>query len=506
MSRGIFVPLALAAVLAAVLWFALRPASRPGASSAASAAAPVGHAIANIAAAIPPPSMAAIPPPPTGVPPALKSELAKILALTEPDERFRRLDDFWRRWFAQDREGMFLAIADLAPGDERAQALAYALPELASSEPEQALELALRLATDERAAPVFASLFDFFARQDLARAQAWLARVPPGVGFEPAWRAYTDVYAQSDLASALAWAAALPVGAGRTLAFEAALYTQAERDPFVAFELTMKNLDGEARDRGLYQALSRIIPDDPAGAATLITMMPASPQRALAIADAVRAWADGAPEKALAWAATLPPDAAAEAAVATANILQIWSRADEAKALEAFAALPPGQARDAAVERLAVELATASPEKALAWAASLPAGTEQEQAMKISLGAWAMRNPALAADWTLAIGVDTDRGTLFGEVLSHWAIQDLSAATKYVQALTDPSAQQAAAVALAPYLTQNDPLAALRWARELPEAAQIAAMRAVYRQWLANDATAAQAWAVTPEGRKIEGP
>ena len=102
--------------------------------------------------------------------------------------------------------------------------------------------------------------------------------------------------------------------------------------------------------------------------------------------------------------------------------------------------------------------------------------------------------------------MDPDRGALFGEVLSHWAVQELSAATTYVQAVTDPRALQAAAAALAPYLAQQDPQAALRWARELPQAAaRDEALRAVYRHWLANDAPAAQAWAATPEGRGATG-
>ena len=127
--------------------------------------------------------------------------------------------------------------------------------------------------------------------------------------------------------------------------------------------------------------------------------------------------------------------------------------------------------------------------------------------MRISVGTWAMQNPSAAANWTLALGVEADRGTLFGEVLSHWAVQDLAAATKYVQGVADLGAQQAAAVALAPYLAQNDPQAALRWAREFPQASvRDEAMRAVYRQWLANDAAAAQAWAATSEGQRLTGP
>ena len=113
------------------------------------------------------------------VPPALATELTRLLALSDPDERFRKLDEFWRRWFALDPAGVFAAISGLPPGDERAQALLYAVLELAPSDPDRALDLALLLVRDERDASLFASLFDLFARQDLGLARERLARVPP---------------------------------------------------------------------------------------------------------------------------------------------------------------------------------------------------------------------------------------------------------------------------------------------------------------------------------------
>lgn len=432
------------------------------------------------------------------VPPALAAELSRLLAIAEPGERFRRLDEFWRRWFARDREAVFGALAGLPPGDERAQALLFALTELAATDPDRALGLALALVRDAQDAHLFASLFDTFARQDLALARERLARVA-GVGFEPAWRAYADAYARADLGAALRWAKALPDGAGRALALETALFSLAEQDPGAAFETALHELTGEARDRSLYQALTQIIPHDPAGAAALIVQMPASPSRDLAVAAAARAWADDAPERALAWAAALPADASAAAATAVANILEIWAQRDAGAAQAALAALPEGEARAAAAERMAAVLALASPAQALDWALTLPDGATQDRAFTAALALWARQDPAQAAAWTLASGAGDERGALLANVVSHWATQDLAAAQRYVATLTDAAAQTRAATALMPYLVRSDPRAALTWAAAnlSDPTVRLAAQRAAYREWLASDPVAARAWAAS---------
>ncbi|MBC8008464.1 MAG: hypothetical protein H7067_00020, partial [Burkholderiales bacterium] len=276
---------------------------------------------------------------PTPVPPALADELARLLAIADPDERFGRLDRFWRHWFATDREGLFAAIAGLPAGDERAQALAYALLELARTDPDRALDLALELVRDEQDAHLFASLFDTFAQANLDHARERLARVPPGLAFAPAWRAFTDAYARINLAAALSWARSLDDDAARSLALETALYTLAEKDAFTAFEMALAGLTGDARDRALYQALRQIIPHDPAAASALIGGMPPSPQRELAVVEAARVWADADPGRALAWALALPEEDSASTALAVANILEIWATKDASAASLAVAGL-----------------------------------------------------------------------------------------------------------------------------------------------------------------------
>lgn len=435
----------------------------------------------------------------TAVPPALADELARLLAIAEPEDRFGRLDTFWRRWFAVDRDAVFTAIAGLPASESRTQALTYALMELAATEPERALDYALRLVRERSEADVFAGLFDRFARQDLARAREQLARVPAGVGFEPAWRAFADCYARANLTEALHWAQALPDSTARSLALETAVYTQSEKDPFAAFDVALRQLSGEARDRSLYQALIQIIPTDPAGAATLIAGMPASPSRELAVVAAARAWADDGPGKALAWAAALPQDAAGAAIVATANVLEVWAQRDAPAAQSALAALPEGEARAAAAERVAAVLVRQSPGQALDWALTLSDGPSQDRALATAIATWARQDPAQAAAWTLASGAGEERGALLGDVISHWALQDLPAAKRYVATLDDSAAQTRAAAALIPYLAPGDPRGALAWAESLPNAtARNDAVRLAYRAWLAEDPMAARAWAASP--------
>jgi hypothetical protein len=432
------------------------------------------------------------------VPPALAAELTRLLALTDADERSRRLADFWRHWFRLDREGVLAAIAGLPPGDERAQALLCTLPELAATEPDRAFELALLLARDASDAHLFSALFDLFARQDLARARERLARVPASPGFEPAWRAYADAHARADLADALRWAQGLKEGPARSLALETVLYTLSEKDPFAAFETALQTLSGEARDRSLYQSLMQIIPTDPAGAARLIVAMPASPSRELATVAAARAWAEDAPDRALAWAATLPRDAASSSALAVANILEIWARQDAPAAKSALATLPEGEARAAAAERVAALFARASPAQALEWAATLPDGPTQERALSGAVSAWARQDPSAAAAWTLATAPVPERGVLLAEVVSNWAVQDLPAAQRYVATLADTAAQTKAATVLISYLVRQDPLAALAWAEGLAQTSvRNETTLAAYREWLANDPAAARAWAAS---------
>ncbi|WP_438480254.1 hypothetical protein [Oleiharenicola lentus] len=475
--------LVLGAVLALWLWLPSHQEKTPPVSATPAADSTAAAGVLNAR------------PPTVSVPPALASELAQLLAITDPDERFRKLDDFWRQWFARDREGMFAAIAGLPPGDERSQALLYSLLELARIDPDRAFELALALVRDERDGPLFSSLFDFFAKQDLARARERLARVPAGPGFEPAWRAYTDAYARADLDAALSWAQGVN-GAARALALETTLYTLAEKDPLAAFETALQGLDGEARDRSLYHALMQIIPFDPAGAAKLILTMPASASREMAATAAARAWAEDAPDLALAWAATLPKDATTSAALATANVLEIWGQRDSTAAKAALVALPEGEARAAAAERLASAIVTKTPEQAFDWALSLPDGMTQDRALAAAVSAWARQDPATAAAWTMASGAGDERGALLADIVSHWAVQDLAAAQGYVGSLGEAAAQSKATAALIPYLVQNDPPAAIAWAQALAQTSvRTEAMRAVYRAWLVNDPAAARAWA-----------
>lgn len=194
MPRRLLLSLALFLALAAALWLAFRPRDPASTTPPPSARAASSPGSASPAAAEPGPANSELRSPNAA---ALAAELSRLLALTDPDERFRQLDEFWRRWYARDRDAAFAAIAGLPPGDERSQALNYTLVELARLEPDRALTLALRLITDSSDGPVFGALFDLFARADLAGARERLARVPPGPGFEPAWRALADVYALS---------------------------------------------------------------------------------------------------------------------------------------------------------------------------------------------------------------------------------------------------------------------------------------------------------------------
>lgn len=431
-------------------------------------------------------------------PSPLAEELAAILEMKDPEARFSRLDLFWRRWFAADQEAVFAAVAGLPPGDERAQALNYTLMELAATEPDRALDLALDLVRDTQDAHLFSSLFDSFARKDLDAARARLARVPSGPAFDPSWRAFTDAAARMDLGEALRWARGLSEGPARAVAVETVLYTLSEKDPLEAFEVGMQNLVGEARDRSLYQALLQIIPRDPAGAAPLIMAMPASPQRELAVVDAARVWADEAPERALAWASSLPDEASAAEVLAVANILEIWAQKDGPAASAAVFGLPDGEARAAASERVAAVLAQASPEAALAWASTLPDAESQERALAASVGVWAQQDPAAAAAWAVEVNEGAGRDALLSAAVAHWALQDVEAAKRYVTGLGDDVLQRAGAITLAPQLAQSDPRAALDWASRLPlAAARDETTLFIYRQWLAEEPAAARAWALS---------
>src|SRR5262249_18308531 len=108
MNRRLAVAFLLLLVLGSALAIWLR--SPPPAKSSATIAQPAatGKGVEPVAA----PASSMPPAPPVArVPPALAAELSQLLALAEVDERFRRLDEFWRRWFARDREGVFVAIA-----------------------------------------------------------------------------------------------------------------------------------------------------------------------------------------------------------------------------------------------------------------------------------------------------------------------------------------------------------------------------------------------------------
>lgn len=136
--------------------------------------------------------------------------------------------------------------------------------------------------------------------------------------------------------------------------------------------------------------------DNPQKWVNNLSLLPAD-ARAKGTESLARAWADQAPEDAIAWAIAQPPSATQNATVAA--IVSTWAKKDAPDAAAWVGSLPAGLDRDQNTEYLVAAIAQKYPQDAWNWALSINDSASRERAAGEAAKMMAARDPATARQW-----------------------------------------------------------------------------------------------------------
>lgn len=426
---------------------------------------------------------------------ATVAELSRIRGLTNPAERSRAFGVAFRQWLERDLTGAIAYLRTLSrQSAEYTQGLGLALEWLTTRDPDQALSLALELATGPAERPFFNAVFAAWAAKDVNLAVQRLGRIPASAVRENALRAVAETWAQRDFGAALTWAKSLPADE-RNVAVESVLVNLMYSDPLQAIQIAQQSLTGASLERTLGTALHRLLATDPAAAGSIVALLPSGDLQTATAADVAKALAVKDPRAALDWARSLTGNSRAQT-LATARALEAWASQDGAGASQYVLGLTSEAERKAAALAVADVYGRQNPSAAIAWAQGLANSDTREATLARVTDSWARTDGGAAARWITEqeTTLGTQAPTALNGALSYWALQDTAGAEEFVRTL--PASSQASAAAfLAPLLAQTHPESTLEWAQSLSDpSAQTAALTAAYKRWQNNAPAAATAW------------
>lgn len=182
-----------------------------------------------------------------------------------------------------------------------------------------------------------------------------------------------------------------------------------------------------------------------------------------------------------------------------------WSMADPESALEhAKTSMTTGQARSEVIGIAVNKWATKDPRAAWMWSDENLSGPLKDQAFADVLVGWTRRSPESAAQWLGSTGQNSQ--SLFGAVARTWAEQDPKAALAWAKSLPGKETQQAAYIpVVSQWLVQKPAEAAEEFTDEAsqPDGAPIAITIADI--WGTTDPAATSEWiASLPDGPSKE--
>ncbi len=303
------------------------------------------------------------------------------------------------------------------------------------------------------------------------------------------------VWAQGDPEAALEWQRTLPPGVLSRSVLGAILPRLVTLDPPRAIGIASD--EGLLRDRGIASGLiGSWAGVDPAGAAAALSAGGTSVYDNT-WRDVAAAWARTDPDAALEWAGRVPANTARQAAMA--GVVATIALEDPARAFQLAETSFTGQGRHmvlhqvmatlaesnlpAAVEQLGRMKSPADIEAAVQTIGWMWVSEDREGAMQrldslppnargymtsMIANRWAEQDPAAAMEWARQLPASRDRDTAFQSVITIIAGADPDAALRYAQEVDGESARRNALSAVARQVATTDPLRALELCRDLP--------------------------------------
>ena len=458
-----------------------------------------------------------------------------LAASFDATERARLCRQAASAWAALDFAAAYAWADTLPETDSRQRCLQSTLARLAETDPHRALALA-----DERG-PEFLDA----ARQELLR--AWCKKAPaaamlalgaPLVGerkHHPALREGLSAWASVDAAAAYAWLASLEQLAPQDAVQHMAAAIRMQSDPRAALDSLSRATNIPAQTDLLNDVVKFWAFREPAAAFEWLDAvpdadhkigflaqirpnhasaeqaaryfesalrLPPSPELDDLLAPRLAAWAESAPDVALAWLQSQGdhPSLAAAGARVESVFLGALAASDPAGAAARWQTLPDSESRADALPRIAAAWAKTDPAAAARWLGSsiLPVPKELERKMRILTDV----KDALGPGHTTLNGLPDHLARTHDALTvatAAWSRQDPLAALRWAETLSDPAYRNAAVVALAsesgalsPPDAKADYLVQIR-----DDTLRKSALRSHLFRWLKSDAPAARAWIET---------
>lgn len=385
--------------------------------------------------------------------------LADILTIDGEFEQTAALYELIRAAEREQLERLIVEADGISSASDRRGALSILYARYADLDPDTALGFLLRHGASQSGVEARA-LFHGWARRDLTAAVETAAELPPHLRQAAALailmsRDELPADARQDVARRLEVEHLLG-----SLRMQRAL-DQVDRDPLAAWQTALAATDGPGRQERLMSIVNGWARREP-----------------LAAMEAVRSLANGGLKTQL-----------------QQLIVHQWGQSHPREAVDWVLSQPPSPQRGTLTATALGALAGADPRTAFDLAQSL-AGRERAEAVGRVLSTWAQHDPAAAAAAAeLAPGSAVRHGALFG-VAAAYAREDPEGALQWVSRLDIADSGMAVSVVFNT-LAQQDPMEAARRVDLLPEAARGHAVSSVASTWAQQDPAAAARWAET---------
>jgi len=296
-------------------------------------------------------------------------------------------------------------------------------------------------------------------------------------------------WAETDPMAVLEYGQGLHDRNERNQALRPAVIEWARRDANAALEWVQKLPPGSERRDLMFGAIHGLAEVDPAGAMSRIDTLP-SQQRIEARRAVLMSIAEVDPLRAAQMATEMGSKSRGGRGGANnllAGVIQTWAQRDPAAAVEWCRKLPMGSSTQRMLVETSQTVAWQDPQTALELARMLPAGKPRENAFGNALTALTQRDPegARALLAGLPEGAERNNATL---AVAQGMTSDPTAAAEMLKGIRNPGERSWAFHNVGSELAQQDPKAALAWARELPPGqGRDQAMAGVYTGWAQAD-------------------
>lgn len=333
-----------------------------------------------------------------------------------------------KTWAERDPRGALRWIDGLPKTFARQNLIETVGSEWADKDPRAELAWARGLKDDVSRRAATVSGISRLATADLGAALDLIQTLPAGEDHDQAIQAAAQSAAQNDVHGALQIIDQMSAGPTRNNLMQSLCSVWSESEPRVALDWLMQNapagkgnygLDamiqswitrapedaiawaealpgGDRRDSVMSRIVSSFVETDLDRAQALFAQLSPAAQgnAASAIADAIF---QESPEKARAWAQSLPEGAAQKSALGVLG--NQWASEDPVAAAQWLGTLPVGKARDAAIASFSDSVFARDPEGALAWSRTISSPRDRDGSLEQLVRQWLRSDSTAARAW-----------------------------------------------------------------------------------------------------------